>query len=57
MATELEKLAAKINALPQADRLILAAGLLKEGGRKRLVQSIVERVSLELSAELLRERG
>lgn len=50
-ATDLEKLAAEVEALSPADRLRLAAGLL-EGGRAKLAHTIAERVVLELGAAL-----
>jgi len=52
MTAAMEKLVAEVDALSLADRLRLAAELLDAGGRERLAHTIVERVALELGAQL-----
>ena len=53
MTADMEKLVAEVDALSLADRLRLAAELLDAGGRERLAHTIVERVALELVAQLV----
>jgi hypothetical protein len=54
----LADLAAKLDALPLADQLVVASELLRtdDAGKRRLAKTIIERVSGLLALEELRPR-